>query len=105
MPGRPLHPIARHAVALLAVAVATLADVVADENFPRAAIAAREGLHGALGFPILLGGTVLGVLEFFSREIREPDRELQGMLLSIGSQIGQFIERREAEERVRGSEA
>jgi hypothetical protein len=31
---------------------AWIPDVVADPNFPRAAIAAREGLHAAFGFPI-----------------------------------------------------
>jgi len=51
-------------------------DVVSDENFPRASIAEREGLHAAFGFPILLGGEVLGVIEFFSREIRQPDRSV-----------------------------
>ena len=84
---------------------AWIADVAADDTFPRAPIAAREGLHGAFGFPILLGGDVLGVLEFFSRHIREPDAGLRGMLVSVGSQIGQFIERREAEADVRASEA
>jgi PAS domain S-box-containing protein len=76
-------------------------DVVPDENFPRGPIAEREGLHAAFGFPILLGGEVLGVIEFFSREIRQPDQELLNMLASIGSQIGQFIERRRAEEALR----
>jgi PAS domain S-box-containing protein len=73
-------------------------DVVPDENFPRGPIAEREGLHAAFGFPILLGGEVLGVIEFFSREIRQPDQELLNMLATIGSQIGQFIERKRAEE-------
>src|SRR6201993_2279924 len=76
-------------------------DVVADENFPRGPIAEREGLHAAFGFPILLGGEVLGVIEFFSREIRQPDRELLNMLATIGSQIGQFIERKRAEDAFR----
>jgi C4-dicarboxylate-specific signal transduction histidine kinase len=76
-------------------------DVVPDENFPRAPIAEREGLHAAFGFPILLGGEVLGVIEFFSREIRQPDQELLNMLATIGSQIGQFIERKRAEEAFR----
>src|SRR5262249_62026288 len=40
---------------------------------------------------------VLGVLEFSSREIREPDEILLAMLASVSSQISQFIERREAE--------
>ena len=43
-------------------------------------VAAREGLHAAFGFPILLRGEVLGVMEFFSREIRAPDEELLSML-------------------------
>jgi len=77
---------------------AWIPDVVKDPNFPRAPIAAREGLHGALGFPILLNSEAQGVLEFFSREIREPDEELLALLGTIGSQIGQFIERIRAEE-------
>jgi PAS domain S-box-containing protein len=79
-------------------------DVIPDENFPRGPIAEREGLHAALGFPILLGGEVLGVIEFFSREIRQPDQELLNVLATIGSQIGQFIERKRAEEALHESE-
>src|SRR5215471_12804096 len=76
-------------------------DVVHDTNFPRAEVAEREGLHGAFGFPIKLGGVVLGVLEFFSREIREPDQDLLDLLTTIGSQIGQFVERQRAEEELK----
>ena len=73
---------------------AWIPDVVRDANFPRAPVAASGGLHAAFGFPILLGDEVLGVMEFFSREIRQPDEPLLQMLASIGGQIGQFIERR-----------
>jgi len=76
-------------------------DVTRDSNFPRARIAAREGLHAAFGFPILLKGEVLGVLEFFSQQIQKPDRRLLEMMGAIGSQIGQFIERLEAEDALR----
>jgi PAS domain S-box-containing protein len=76
-------------------------DVIADPNFPRAPIASREGLHSAFGFPILLGGEVLGVLEFFSHQIRRPDTKLLNLLSAVGSQIGQFIERTEAEAALR----
>jgi PAS domain S-box-containing protein len=79
-------------------------DVTQDANFPRAPIAAREGLHGAFGFPILLKGDVLGVIEFFSDEIRPPDDDLLRMMASIGSQIGQFIERQQMHARVVQSE-
>jgi len=80
---------------------AYIPDVVHDTNFPRASIAAREGLHAAFGFPILLGADVLGVIEFFSHEIRQPDQELLDMMATLGSQIGQFIERKRAEEAFR----
>jgi PAS domain S-box-containing protein len=73
-------------------------DVVTDPNFPRAPVAHAEGLHSAFGLPITLNGVVLGVMEFFSREIREPDSDLLETMTAVGSQIGQFIERRKAEE-------
>ena len=74
-------------------------NVVADKNFPRARVAAREGLHGAFGFPIMVGNEVLGVIEFFSPDVREPDEELLKLVAGIGGQIGQFTERRRAEEK------
>jgi PAS domain S-box-containing protein len=80
---------------------AWIEDVTRDANFPRASIAAKEGLHAAFGFPILRGVEVLGVLEFFSHQIQQPDRRLLEMMSAIGSQIGQFIERKDAEEALR----
>ncbi|MBI3406684.1 MAG: response regulator [Acidobacteria bacterium] len=77
---------------------AWIQDVVQDSNFPRAHIADREGLHGAFGFPILFEDDVLAVLEFFSREIRQPDEELLQLLTAVGSQIGQYSDRKRAEE-------
>jgi signal transduction protein with GAF and PtsI domain len=73
---------------------AWVSDVVADSNFPRAAVAGQEGLHGAFALPLLIRGTVVGVMEFFSREAREPDEELLGMLRRIGAQVGQFMEQK-----------
>ena len=37
-------------------------------------------------------------MEFFSREIREPDEDLLATLATVGSQIGLFVERKRAEE-------
>jgi PAS domain S-box-containing protein len=73
-------------------------NVSADDNFSRAAVANREGLRSAFGFPVLLGGEVSWVIEFFSPEIREPDEELLQLLSGIGRQIGQFTQRKQAEE-------
>jgi PAS domain S-box-containing protein len=73
-------------------------NVLEDSNFLRAPIAAEVGLRSAFGFPILASGEVLGVLEFFSREIMKPDDELLRMVAGIGWQIGQFTKRKRAEE-------
>jgi two-component system sensor histidine kinase/response regulator len=75
---------------------AWIPDVTRDTNFPRAAVASREGLHAAFGFPVTLRGEVLSVMEFFSREIREPDPDLLSTLTAVGNQIGMFIDRRRA---------
>jgi len=73
-------------------------DVTLDPNFPRAAVATREGLHAAFGFPVLVRGEVQAVLEFFSREIRKPDDHLVSMLSAVGHQIGMFTDRRRAQD-------
>ena len=73
-------------------------NVTCDVNFPRLPVAQRVGLHTGFGLPILMDKDVLGVLEFFSREIKDPDDELLRMMNSIGGQIGQFTKRKRAEE-------
>jgi PAS domain S-box-containing protein len=73
-------------------------DVVGEPNFPRAAVAEREGLHGAVAFPVVLRGEVLSVMEFFSRDVRRPDEELLSTLRTVGQQIGMFNDRRRAQE-------
>ncbi len=83
------------------IAPVWIPDVTVDANFPRVAIAVGSRLHGAFGFPVRLGEKVLGVVEFFSRQIRQPDEELLEMFAGIGAQIGQFIERRRAEAELR----
>ena len=80
-------------------------DVTKDGNFPRAHIAAKEGLHAAFGFPIKLGQEILGVVECFSREVRPPDENFLQMVSHIGEQLGQFIERKRAEDKFLEKEA
>src|SRR5687768_1648457 len=79
---------------------AWIPDVTRDPNFQRAVFAAEAGLRGAFGFPILLGDEVVGVMEFFSEQMRQPDRDLNDMITSVGFQIGQFHERKRAEEKL-----
>jgi PAS domain S-box-containing protein len=73
-------------------------DVSAERNFPRAPIAANTGIKSAFGFPVKLGSEVLGVIEFFTSHRQTPDNALLEMMSTVGSQIGQFIERKRIEE-------
>ncbi len=76
---------------------AWISDVWDVDNLPRMPIALKAGLRGGFGFPILLGGNVFGVMDFFCPEVRQPDKEVLDMMTAIGSQIGQFIERKNFE--------
>ena len=76
---------------------AWIPDVVRDLNFPRAAIAERVGLHAGFGFPIGIEERVEGVIEFFSRDIEEPDAALLEVVRSLGVQLAQFLDRSRAE--------
>jgi diguanylate cyclase (GGDEF)-like protein len=76
---------------------AWIADVVSDANFPRAKLAAEVGLHAGVAFPVRLGAEILGVFEFFARTIKPPEDNVLRMMEGVGSQIGQFDERRRSE--------
>jgi PAS domain S-box-containing protein len=82
-----------------------IGDATNNPYFVRGHSAARVGLRGAVAFPIMLSGQTLGVIELFSRAVQQPDKEQIATLSAIGSQIGQFIERKRAEEELRRSEA
>jgi two-component system cell cycle sensor histidine kinase/response regulator CckA len=84
---------------------AWLTDVALDPNFPRGAEARQVGFHGAFGFPILIGSEIEGVIEFFSRQVRQPDDELLRMVEDIGLKIGQFGDRARTEGVLRETEA
>ncbi|MEO5701198.1 MAG: PAS domain S-box protein [Casimicrobiaceae bacterium] len=80
-------------------------DVQEDENFARIGAARAAGLHGAFCFPLSAKGRVEAVLEFMSLQIEPPDPPLLAMLASIGRQVGQFLERKRAEEALRRNES
>ncbi|MFN6486383.1 MULTISPECIES: GAF domain-containing protein [unclassified Nostoc] len=77
-----------------------IADIVKDINFANFKIAAQVGLHAAFGFPIRSGHQILGVITCFNREILPPDEDLVKTMNSIGEQVGQFIQRKQAEEEI-----
>jgi PAS domain S-box-containing protein len=82
---------------------AWIPDVAQHPSFARSPIAAADGLHGGFGVPIRRGRDVLGVVEFFASEIREPDADLLEMMDAVGAQLGQFIDRTEKERALRAS--
>lgn len=75
-----------------------LPSTVRSDNLHRSRQAAAAGLFTAIGFPIRMSGEVGGVIEFFASGQNEPDRRLLDMLEVIGSEIGQFIQRKRIEE-------
>src|SRR5262245_52448581 len=81
-----------------------IADIADDANFPRRSAAARNGLRSGFAFPILVEGEVVGVVEFVSSDRREPCKEFIEMLTGLSGQLGQFVERKRAEESLRESE-
>jgi diguanylate cyclase (GGDEF)-like protein/PAS domain S-box-containing protein len=70
-------------------------DIAKDPDFGPSA--APASMHAAFGFPILNGDIIAGVVNFYSREVCQPDRGVLTMVADIGGQIGQFIERKRAE--------
>ncbi|TMG76045.1 MAG: EAL domain-containing protein [Betaproteobacteria bacterium] len=80
-----------------------VADITRDPRVSQKGIAIEADMHGAFVFPVNSGGKIIGVLAFNSREIREPDERLLQAIHVIGSQIGQFVQRKQAEEALRKS--
>src|ERR1044071_172612 len=80
---------------------AWLSDFDQEGSFTRRALAAKAGLRSALVFPIFNSPDFFGVIEFFTARSFPPDPMLLNMMTAIGSEIGQFIKRRNAEEALR----
>jgi diguanylate cyclase (GGDEF)-like protein/PAS domain S-box-containing protein len=78
-----------------------IADIAKSGAFKRQRIALDAGLRSAFAFPLMRGSEVLGVMEFFNRDAREPEHALVDIAESIGSEIAQYIVRTEAEEAVK----
>jgi PAS domain S-box-containing protein len=84
---------------------AWITDVTTVSDFPRGKAARAEGLISGFVFPITAGDEVLAVFEFFSRSMREPDEPLLAAVETLGQRLGDILERRHAEDRLRRSEA
>ena len=79
-------------------------DVASDLSMPRSSVVAELGLHAAVGFPISFGGNVLGAFVFYARHVEDRDEDLTRLLSFIGFQVGQYLERRNALDKLQASE-
>ncbi|WP_432979051.1 PAS domain S-box protein [Dactylosporangium sp. CA-233914] len=59
---------------------------------------AKYGLRVGLAIPIRHGGEVTGTLSFFGDAAEEPAQSLIALLSGIAAHVGQFLERRRAED-------
>jgi len=75
-------------------------DFAKASHLPRVDIAAAVGLHSTIGFPILVASDVVGVLEFFTERVLEPDAELIELMAQVGIELGRVVEREQAAERL-----
>lgn len=82
---------------------AWISDISRDPNFPRFKFAAEADLHGAFGFFIPAGDKKY-VIEVFSTRITAPDQNLLNLLKTLGHQIGEFILRKQTEEKMSQNE-
>ncbi|HEV2014286.1 MAG TPA: EAL domain-containing protein [Candidatus Dormibacteraeota bacterium] len=81
----------------------SIEDVATDPDSQRAAAAATNGLHAEFAFAVTNGRKVTGVIALLSNDRRSLDRATLRVMTDIGSQIGNFIERRRAEDELRRS--
>ena len=84
---------------------AWIVDLGGDATYPRRREAAEAGVRSAFAFPVKTGSAVRGVIEFMSRQQREPDDDLLRAVVALGHQVGQFMERRSTERRLNEREA
>jgi diguanylate cyclase (GGDEF)-like protein len=80
-------------------------DATKDPRVLAAALAGLSETRGVFAFAVVAEGRPIGVFTFSSRTVREPDRRLLDASRVIGSQVGQFVQRKQAEAALRESEA
>lgn len=77
---------------------------LAGDTSVRAAAAVAAGLHGIVGFPVRSGRRVVGMISLHTWAPRDLDDGLIAVMVDVGSQIGEFVERKRAEVALQESE-
>ncbi len=79
------------------LAVAPTEPMLTPSSAPSSMLRALAGLRGAFATPLRNGPDVIGVMAFFSRDVRASDEEQLAMMNALGGQIGQFMDRKRVE--------
>lgn len=74
-----------------------LTNLAEQPDYRRAEVVKKLGIRTGIFIPILSRQETEAILEFYDEELREPDKELLGILLQIGTELGRLIERKRAE--------
>jgi PAS domain S-box-containing protein len=77
-----------------------IVDVTKEPKFSRRETALAAGLHAAFSFPMVLDGDVVGVVEFFTLSVLEPDETMLKTFAALGQQLGAFVGRTRAQEQL-----
>jgi PAS domain S-box-containing protein len=85
--------------------VAAAMENLAMNDYEQASAERRAGLRAGVAFPVISGGSTVGVIELLGHEVRHIESDLVTVLSTAGVEIGQFIQRAETEEALRRSEA
>jgi PAS domain S-box-containing protein len=76
---------------------AWVANVADEAPFKRPLALPQLGIRSVFGFPIMSGGDLLAVLEFFNDVPSEVDEDLLLTVRAAGDQVGRVLERKRAE--------
>ena len=68
-----------------------IADVAAEKQAPRYTGLLAQGAKSGIGFPVMVAGTVHGVIEVFFTRTEAPEDNLVEVLRTIGAHLGQFL--------------
>jgi PAS domain S-box-containing protein len=80
-------------------------DIATDPLLAREPESQRLGMHGMFRLPIVVHGEIRVVVRMFSHRVRTRDAAVADLMMAIGLQIGQFLQRQPGQVQLRESEA
>jgi PAS domain S-box-containing protein len=76
-------------------------DMQKSNNYPRAQHGVDIKIHSGFSIPVMVQNEVSAVLEFFSDEVIQPNKEIMYNMLHIGGQLGRVMERKISEDKLK----